>query len=707
MNIVISSFESLQDASGNAIDTASIEAARRELNQAEIAFNEIEQEIRQAEAAQNDFNQEINEGASAADGLLGKIGGIIAAYMGIHAAGDVLGLSDALSQTSARLNLINDQQQTTAELQRMIFDSAERSRASYMDTAGIVAKVGANAKDAFSSTAEMVAFAEQLNKKFKIAGATTEEMSSALLQLTQGLGSGVLRGEELNAVFESAPNIIQSIADYLELPIGAIRELASDGGITADIVKNAMFAAAEETNAAFSKLPLTFESIWTSFKNQALWAFQEVLQKLNEIANNDKFQSMVDGVVNSLYTLSAVAMWVMDAMMSVGSFLYDSWSFIAPILWGATAALTAYGVALVAVKLASIASTIWTGLQTLATGLLTATTWASVGATFAATGAVWGLNAALYANPIFWVVMIILVLISTLYLAVAAVNYFAGTSVSATGIIAGSFMMLYTFIRNIIATLWNTFAAIAEFFVNVWQHPMYSVKKLFANLATTFLDHAIAMTSGWDSFATSFVNAIISAVNGAIKAWNWFIDLLPDDIASTLGLGKGTEFQHRTSITSDLTTMRAGINAVVGEAPEGYWEAPKMDMNSYSDAWDTGYNWGSNLFNGADNQNASYDPLQDVLAGLQDSMNPLSDSGKDTAGNTAKMAKSMDATEEDLKYLRDIAERDVINRFTTAEVTVNVKNDNHINNELDLDGVIDHFGEKLEETLVSVAEGVQ
>ncbi|MCK1998929.1 tape measure protein [Psychrobacillus psychrodurans] len=707
MNIVLSSFESLQDASGNAIDTASIQAARRELNQAELAFNEIEQEIRQADAAQDSFNQEIHEGSSAADGLLGKIGGIVAAYLGIQSAGNVLGLSDAASQTSARLALINDQLQTTDELERMIFDSAERSRASYMDTANIVGRVGANAKDAFESTAEMVAFAEQLNKKFKIAGASSEEMSSALLQLTQGLGSGVLRGEELNAVFESAPNIIQSIADYLEVPLGTIREMASDGMITADIVKNAMFSAAEETNAAFEQLPLTFTDIWTSFKNQAFWAFQTVLEKLNEIANNDKFQGVIDGVVNSLYTLSAVAIWALDTMMAAGSFMQENWSFIAPILWAATAALTAYGVALLVVKAASVVSTIWTGLQALAMGLLTATSWASVSATLAATGAIWGLNAALYANPVFWIVMAIIALIAVLYLAVAAVNYFAGTSISATGIVAGVFSVLGAYIYNVIAYLWNIFASIAEFFVNVWEHPMYSVKKLFANLTTSFLDQAIAMTSGWDSFATSFVNAIITAVNGAIKAWNWFIDLLPDDIASTIGLGKGTEVQHRTSITSDLSAMKAGINAFVGETPEGYWEAPKMEAKSYSGAWDAGYDWGANLFSGNDKPSKeSEDPLQDILAGLQGSMNPLKDSGKDTAGNTAKMAKSMEASEEDLKYLRDAAEREVINRFTTAEVKVDMKNDNHINSEMDIDGVIDRFGEKLEETLVSVAEGV-
>lgn len=706
MNVVINSFEALHDSSSQAIDTASIQLARQELARAEVAFNEIEQEIREANGAQDRFNNSIRDGTFAADGLLGKIGGLVAAYVGIQSAGNILGLSDALSQTSARLNLINDQQQTTAELQRMIFDSAERSRASYMDTAGIVAKVGANAKDAFDSTAEMVSFAEQLNKKFKIAGATTEEMSSALLQLTQGLGSGVLRGEELNAVFESAPNIIQSIADYLELPIGAIRELASDGGITADIVKNAMFAAAEETNAAFAKLPITFADIWTSFKNQALWAFQGVLQKLNEIANNDKFQSVIDNTVNSLYILSAIAMETIDIMMSIGSFMYDSWSFIAPVIWGATAAITAYGTALVAVKVSQIAVTIWTGLQTLAIGLLTATTWANVTATFAATGAIWGLNAALYSNPIFWVVIAVIALVAAFYLAVAAVNHFAGTSYSATGIIAGSFMVLYTYIRNVFAYLWNFFGAFIEFFVNRSEHGTFATRKLFGNLANNFLDHAIAMTGGWDSFATSFVNAIIDAVNGAIKAWNWFIDLLPKDIASTLGLGKGTEFQHRTSITSDLKAMKAGINAWVGDTPEGYWEAPKMEMKSYSDAWDTGYDWGANLFKGDDKPNAGTDPLQNILDGMQGAVNPLNEAGKDTAGNTAKMAKKMDASAEDLKYLRDIAERDVINRFTTAEVKVNMKNDNYINSEMDLDGVIDHFGEKLEETLESVAEGV-
>ncbi|MEK3973729.1 tape measure protein [Psychrobacillus sp. FSL K6-1267] len=679
MNVVISSFESLQHASGNAVDTRSIQLARQELSRAEGAFNEVEQEIRQAEHAQERFNQEIRAGTSAADGLLGKIGGLIAAYVGIRSLEEIIKVSDSLVQTSARLDMINDGLQTNKQLQQMIFASAERSRASYMDTAQIVARVGMNAGDAFSSTKEMVFFAEQLNKKFKIAGATTEEMSSAILQLTQGLGSGVLRGEELNAVFESAPNIIRSIADYLDVPIGKIREMASDGALTADIVKNAMFAAAEETNAAFEKMPKTFSDLWTSFKNQALAAFEPILIKLNEIANNEKFQGAINSIVNSLYSLSTVASATLDVLGSIGGFLYDHWGYLGPIIYGVGGAILALYSYLTLARYATI--------------LMTA--------------AMWALDAAMMANPIGLVIAAIVLLIGLFYGAIGAINHFAGTSISATGIVTGSFMLMFAVINNQFALLWNIIASVVEFFVNVWQHPTYSVMKLFANLTNSFLDNALAMTSGWDGFATAFVNAIISAVNGAIKAWNWFIDLLPDDIASTLGLGKGTEFSHRTSITSDLSTMKNAVNAMVGEAPEGYWEAPKMESKNLKAAWDTGYDKGSNFSFGDDRKDGSSEnPFEDILNGIQGAVNPLSEAGKDTAGNTAKMAKKMDASAEDLKYLRDIAERDVINRFTTAEVKVNMKNDNYINSEMDLDGVIDHFGEKLEETLESLAEGV-
>lgn len=708
MNVVINSFEALQTVSSNAVDTSSIQLAREELARAEVAFNNIEQEIKQADEAQRRFNDDIRDGTSAADGLLQKIVGIAAAYLGFQTAGSVLALSDEVSNTTARLNLMNDGLQSTADLQEMIFESAQRSRASYLDTADVVAKLGLRAKDAFANNRETILFAENLNKQFIIAGASTEEMASASLQLTQALGSGVLRGEELNAVFEAAPNVIQTIADYLDVPIGAIREMASDGEITAQIVKNAMLSATDEINASLESMPYTFAQIWTIFKNEALWAFQPVLQGLSDLANNSNFQSVVDNAINSLYTLAAITIKVFDIMSSAANLVYDSWSFIEPVLWGITAALGAYTAALIINKAAQIGAVIWEGLRVLSIGLMTATSWAGVQATIALTAATWGLNVALLSNPIMIVVLAIIALIAVIYLAVAAVNFFAGTSISATGIIAGAFMVLATYIYNRIAFLWNVFASIAEFFVNVWRHPMYSVKKLFGDLTINVLDQAIAMSSGWDAFATSFVNAIIKAVNLAIGAWNKFIEILPDGVTSTLGLGKGTEYTYRESITSDLSHLKKGINNWVGEAPEDYWEAPKMEMKSLGDAWNTGYDWGANLFNSDPKEVKVDNPFEDIMNGLKDALGPLediADKGGKTAGNTAKMAKSMDGSGEDLKYLRDLAERDAINRYTTAEIKVDMKNENYINNEMDIDGVIDRFGERVEEVAETLAEG--
>jgi len=390
--------------------------------------------------------------------------------------------------------------------------------------------------------------------------------------------------------------------------------------------------------------------------------------------------------------------------------LKDSWSFIVPIISTVAAAMLVYESALLLVKAAEIASIIWTGLRTLAIGLLTATTWTSVSATSAATAAAWGLNAAIAANPIFILVIAIVILIGLFYLAVAAFNYFAGTSISATGIIAGAFMVLGSMIYNVIAYMWNMWASYVEFFVNVWKNPMYSVKKLFYNLATNMLDLIISMVSGWDGFATSFVNAIVDAVNFAIQAWNWFVKLLPENISSSVGLKVGTEYSHRESITSDLKGLRGILDNWVGEAPDDYWEAPKMEFKELSKSWDKGYNWGANLFqSGEEKSNNIKDDkikndIENALA-LGDKLDKGNELGKKTADNTEKATEGIKIMNEDLKYLRDIAEREAINRYTTAEIKVDMKNENRISSELDIDGIIDRFGQRVEEVSGMLAEG--
>lgn len=746
MNIALNSFEAMQRTSKNAVDTASIQKARSELAKAELAFDGIEQEIRQANEQQKKFNTNVKNGESAASGLWNKLKGVAAVIGGGMAIRSIINMSDTLTQTGARLDMINDGLQTTEELNNMIFQSAQRSRAGYTETAAVVSRLGMNARNAFNSTAEMVGFAELLNKKFIIAGATTEEMNSAMLQLTQGLGSGVLRGEELNAVFESAPNIIQDIADYLDMPIGKIRELAKDGELTADVVKNALFAAADETNAKFAKMPMTFSQIWTSIKNQTLKAFQGIFKRLEEIINSVNVQNFINNIVGAIVILAQVFTWIFEKAVSIGKAIADNWSWIAPIVWGVVAAFAAYAIIAGIVNGIMAVQAFWKSVLAFWESVHAAKLALSTGATFMATVAQYGLNAALAACPIFWVVLGIIAVIAAIYIAVAAFNHFAGTSYSATGIVAGAFSALGTFLYNIVAYWWNLFAAIAEFFVNVWRNPIYSVKKLFANLATNVLDMCISMAEGWDGFATSMANSIITAVNWAISAWNKFVDILPDKVKSTLGLGKGTEISHVTSITSTLKNAKKSVSDWVGDEPSDYWTAPRMEMKNVGAAYDTGYAWGEGVADKISDK-LSFDNLvgnakeslgltgQNIAGGLGESPEDIA-KGKDaasglgsgtspsdlakaadeaskaagnsgkTAANTAKMANTMDASSEELKYLRDVAEQEVINRFTTAEIKVDMTNNNTISSNMDLDGVADHLNNVILEKMAVAAEGV-
>lgn len=674
MTTVISSFEKLQDASGEAIDVSALNAAQRELQQIEAQYSKIEHQIKEADRAQQKFNRSIDKGEMETWGMYTAVGALAGAYVSFMGAGQLIKTSDDLASTKARLDLMNDGLQTTEELQRMIMGAALRSDAAYSTMSSNVAKLGQNAKDAFSSTEQVVLFSELLNKQFTIAGATVTEIESATLQLTQALGSGVLRGEELNAVFEAAPNIIQTIADHLDVNIGKIREMASNGEITADIITAAILGSADEINKKYNSMSKTFARLWSNFKNYAIIAFEPVLIRMNEIANNATFQAAMMSAVNAMGVFARFLLWVLDISAALFSFLYNNWDFLGPVIIGVSFAVGALIAMLILAKLATLALA---GAQM----LLAAT------------------------NPFMWIVVGVILLIAILYLAVAAINHLTGSSISATGIIAGLFMFLAAVIYNQVANIWNVISAFWEFFTNVAQHPMYSVKRLFYNLASSFLNQTIAMTSGWDGFATGMANAFVDAINVAIRAWNAFVGLLPDTIASSIGLTTAGEISHRTSITSDLKGLRGALDDWVGEPPSDYWVAPKMDFKSYGGAWETGYDWGANLFKFDLDKMKLAPSTNGYSSDILDAINAGNMANDDTAGNTKKLADSVDMATEDLAYLRDIAEREAINRYTTGNIKIEMKNDNHINNEMDIDGIIDRFAEKLEEAVDVVAEG--
>lgn len=661
-----------------------------EANQAYMRLTQTvggtERYIRDNVDAQGQFNNQIRDGTDAASGLQNKIMAMVAAYATVQTAGKILNLSDQMTQTTARLNMMNDGLQTTEELQNMIYASAERSRGSYMATADIVAKLGQRAGDAFSSNQETIAFAENLNKMFVIAGASQQEMSSASLQLTQALGSGVLRGEELNAVFESAPNVIQSIADYLDVPIGKIREMASDGEITADIVKTALLSATDEVNAQFEQMPMTFGQIWTSISNDAVMAFDPVLDRLNEIANSDGFQTMVAGITDTLVFVSGLVIEIFDLITQVSSFMADNWSILAPIIIGVATALGIYTTALIVYNTIQGITNAIQAISAFRSSIHAAALMLQTGATFAATAAQHGFNAALLACPITWIILAIIAIIAVIYMAVAAFNKFAGTSVSATGIIVGVLAVAAAFVGNLFVTLinliidlvavvWNFIAAFAEFFANVFNDPIGSIVRLFASMADSVLGILEGIASAID---TLFGSNLASAVSG------W-----------------------RSSLQGMVTDL-------VGEAeikvPRMDASALKLDRFEYGAAWDAGYSFGegiedtiSNFDIGSIFDSNIPDP-SDYASGYDESSVPGNIA--DTADNTGAIKDSVDISQEDLKYLRDIAEAEVVNRFTTAEIKVEQTNYNTINNEMDLDGVVSYLGEGVNEAMEKAAEGV-
>lgn len=693
----------LQEQLSGAMSSMDIGTANQAYQQLNNTIDSAERNIRDNMNAQQQFNNTVKEGSSFMDGLKSKIGAAVVAYTSMRAISNVINISDELSMTTARLNLMNDNLQSTKELQDMIFQSAERSRASYTDTADIVAKLGQRAGDAFDSNAQTIQFAENLNKQFVIAGASQEEMSSASLQLTQALGSGVLRGEELNAVFESAPNVIQTIADYLGVPIGEIRNMASEGQITADIVKNAMLSATDDINAEFDSMPKTFAQIGTSIQNNALMAFQPILEQLNEIANSEDFDALVDGVISALYIVADVVTEIFNLVTSVAGFVSDNWSIIEPLIIGAATALGAYTTALLLYNATQLITNGIKAAATLAENVHMASVWLSSDATFAATAAQWGFNAALLACPLFKIVLAIIAVVAALYTGVAAWNKFTGSSISATGIVMGVIFSLGAGIYNIIATIWNAFASLAEFFVNVWNHPVYSVKALFVNFGNMLLDFCISATEGFDEVATNLANAFVDGANLAIKGINWIIDAL--NLIPGVDIDHVGELGKVDSITSTLRSTKDDLNAWLGDPPDDYWTAPKMEMMSIGGAWDNGYAFGDNLFGGSSDEEESADELANQIADTL-AESPLGSDINDIAGNASGIKDALDITSEDLKYMRDIAERDAINRFTTAEIKIDMTNNNNINSEMDLDGVVDHLSTKLQEQMEIAAEGV-
>lgn len=686
---------------GNEIEQQ-LSAIERSLNQAVTQQNMLNNAVGNTGDSINDniheqeqFNQEISAGTQQANELTNTIKRAVAAYVSIQTVGKALNISDELVQTTSRLNMMNDGVQTTAELVNMVYAAAQDARGSFSQMADVVARFGNNAKDAFSSSEEVVAFADLIQKQMTIAGASTQEAANAELQLSQALGSGVLRGDELNSIFEQAPNLIQNIADYLDVPIGKIREMAADGELSADVVKAAIFSAADDINSKFNEMPMTWGQMWQSMQNTALIAFQPVLQRLNDLANSEAFQTFIQGAIEAMATLANIILNIFELVGTVGGFIADNWSVISPIIYGVIAALAVYAAYLGIVKGIEIASAAATAIHSVAMSAKIGVMAALTGQTMAATAAQMGYNGALYACPVVWIIMLILALIVVIFAVCNAIAKMTGIANSGFGVITGGVNVVIQFFKNLGLTvanialgIGNAIAALASNMMTAFHNAICSIQSWFYNLLSTALSVIEGICSALNKLP--FVEFDYSGISSAA-----------DDYAAKASEAAGNK--------EDYQSISDAFN-------EGFTTFDAFQDGWASDAFNAGAAWGDGIADKVSNFSLSdvfgqtdIPNVGDYTSGFNDAIanSGVGDSIGNIDDNTGKIKDSLEVSEEDLKYLRDIAEQEAINRFTTAEVTINQTNNNNVSSDTDLDGFITALDDAMGEAIESITEGAK
>ncbi|WP_321021342.1 tape measure protein [Hungatella sp.] len=609
----------------------------------------------------NDSMDRTGRVAGAASSGIAKFVGTIASLAAVK---KIVDLTDSYTNTNARLAMITGSLEEQKALQDDIFAAANRARGQYDDMANAVAKMKMLAGDAFGSNQEAIGFTELLQKSLKVSGAGTSEQQSAFLQLTQAMASGKLQGDEFRSIMENAPMVANAIAKYLDVSKGELKELSSDGAITAEIIKNAMFDSADDINKKFETMPQTFGDVWNRIKNAGTQAFGGVFEKINSILNSDAGQQAINNFIGAIY-------WAGDAMNEFINFCVTAWPMVSPFIWVAVAAVGAYALVLGISNGLALISAVRTGAQAVSIGILALAMWASSGATWAEVTAQLGLNSALYACPIVWIVGLILVLIAVFYAAVAAVNHFSGSTISATGIIGAVIGGWAAAVINYFIMMYNIIAEVVNFFANVWNDPIAAVKILFYDLASTVIGYVAEMARS--------IETIINRIPGV-----------------------------NVQISAGLDNFKAGLEKAATEAKDaaGWKESvQKKDFLNGADFANRGYDIGAGLADSISNPFAGFAPKD---------KDGIDYSQFATAGNpatvkgTGKGGAVKVENEEDIEWMRRLAERDYIARISQNTLAPNIKVEfsGPITKEADTDNIMSHVSEQLKEMIATAPEGV-
>ena len=617
------------------------------------------------------FNDSLKRTGAAASVANSGLSKLVKTAMSLAAVKKGMDLTDTYTNTNARLGMITGSLEEQRALQKDVFAAAGRARGNYTEMANATAKLKMLAGDTFGSNQEAVGFTELLTKSLKISGASTAEQNSAFLQLTQAMTAGKLQGDEFRSIMENAPMVADAIAQYMGKSKAELKELSSHGAITADIIKGAMFRAADEINGKFADMPPTFADTWQKIKNAGMQAFGGVFEKANTVLNSAGVQTALNNFIGLIYLAGEATEGFID-------FCIAAWPMVSPFIWAAAAALGAYAAAQIVSNGLSLISATGFGAQAIGAGIYALALWATTGATWAETTAMLGLNSSLYACPLVWIVGLVLVLTAAFYAGVAAVNHFAGTSISATGLIGGAFFALFAFVYNhFVYPIIAVFSMLANFIGNTcFNDATAAVKVLFLDMANACIGYVLNM-------ARSIEN-IVNKIPGVTV-----------DITSGLeGLQTGLETK---------------ITAIKDES--GWKEYVKQpELLDYSEMASKGYNAGKNLADKASNLFSGFNPSLDGAGG-----SGIDFSSFATAGNPATVkgtgkggAVKVETEKEDIEWMRKLAERDYVARIAqnTLAPNIRVEFSGPITKEADTDGLVGHVVDRLKEVIATAPEGV-
>jgi tape measure domain-containing protein len=643
--------------------------ADRISNSLERIDNNLDQYINtnnRARQSTRDHGEQARKTSTDMTALAGTVGKLVAAFGGMAAIKGLVNLSDELTQTQARLDSINDGLQTSEQLNKMIFASAQNARGSYLDMAQNVAALKAQTGDVFKSTAEAVRFTELLNKQFSISGTSASGVASTMYNLTQALATGVLRGNDLQMVLSNSPALVQRISQYMGITVGELRELASQGKITADIVKNAIMSAGDDIDAQFNKMPMTFGQAMQKVKNTAIMGFQPVGQAIANAINSPEFDQAISAISQGILAVTLVGLKGFEALGRVAKFASDNFKTIAPILGIILAAVVAYNAAVA----------ISTGIEAAhaaVTALITGAKTAYSLAVAIATGNQVAFNAALQACPIVWIIDAIVAAIAVVVALIMVFHNLAQTGHTVFGDVAGVVLGCFAVIQNALAIVANGFISAAEWIANAWNDMVFNIQTFFYNLAVSAINVFNSVIDAADGAATAIANAFISGINQAIGAINTLVDALNNIPGFSLG-HVGTVGSVSSVISGRIST--AGLTAPTKAAQVSFG---RFETQSFGDAFKSGFDqgsaWGDSVqndlmsgFNGIKEQFNSLmggSSLGDIASGM-DGLGEAAGAGAGGSGGggkgktnvgTVDKVKDVTLSDEDLKIYKDLAEQ--------------------------------------------------